>query len=109
MYRIMGEEMAPIASHVEPQIREALATIYARRFNAEQLADMNRFFATPSGRAYAADSLTVYSDPEMTRAMAAMMPEMMKAMPGNMKRFEAETAHLPPPKRASTRRARTGG
>jgi hypothetical protein len=108
MYRVMGEEMAPIASHVEPQVREALATIYARRFTAEQLADMNRFFATPSGRAYAADSLTVYTEPEMTRAMATMMPELMKAMPAIMKRFETETAHLPPPKKASPRAARPG-
>ncbi|MEA3062023.1 MAG: hypothetical protein QOJ94_1804 [Sphingomonadales bacterium] len=109
LYRVMGEEMAPIASHVEPQVREALATIYARRFTAEQLADMNRFFATPSGRAYAADSLTVYTDPEMTRAMAAMMPEMMKAMPAIMNRFQTETAHLPPPKGTSPHPARPGG
>lgn len=94
--RTIWAEMIPLMSHMEPQIREALAVALARRFDAAALADIDRFFATTTGSAFAAESLTMWMDPEMTQAAMSFMPEMMKQMPSIMAKVEAATAHLPP-------------
>lgn len=93
----MFKEMIPLFEKVEPQVRASLANIYARRFTVAQLGDMNAFFATPTGKAYAEQSMLVYTDPEMIGAMQSFAPEMLRAMPEIMKKAEAATAHLPPP------------
>jgi hypothetical protein len=51
MMDTMMSGMIPIMEKIEPQVRENLTKIYARRFSAVQLADMATFFATPSGKA----------------------------------------------------------
>ena len=96
MMRVMSQEMLPIMDRTEPAIRENLALVFADRFTLQELNDMNQFFATPSGQAYARESMTVLTDPKMMQAMQQFMPEFLQAMPGIMKRFEEETAHLPP-------------
>jgi hypothetical protein len=70
----------------------------ARRFDEKQLADLNAFLATDSGKAFGSQSMAMYVDPDVMRAMIGSFPEMMKAMPDAMKRVEAATAHLPKPK-----------
>lgn len=94
---VMMREMAGLMSAVEPQVRDALARSYARRFTVDQLTDLARFFATPTGAAYAEQSMLVYADPEMIGAMQSFTPLMLKAMPDIMKKVEAATSHLPPP------------
>ncbi|WP_295639706.1 DUF2059 domain-containing protein [Novosphingobium sp.] len=91
MFREMGGMMASF----EPTMRDGLANAYARRFTAQQLADMNAFFATPSGKAYAADAMTIFMDPEVMSAMQAFMPKMMKQMPDLIKKVSDSTADLP--------------
>jgi hypothetical protein len=71
----------------------------ARRFDAKQLADINAFLATDSGRAFGRESLAMWVDPDVMRSMMQSMPDMMMAMPDVMKRLDAETAHLPKPKK----------
>lgn len=90
-------EMIPLFDKVEPQVRESLKAIYARRFSAQQLDEMNAFFSTPTGKAYAGQAMLVYMDPEMIKAMQSFTPEIIKAMPGIMKKAEEATKHLPPP------------
>lgn len=97
MTRVMGEELAPIMTQVEPQVRAGLASAFARRFTVAQLADMNAFFATPSGKAFADNFLSLFADPDMLREMSKTTPLLMRAMPQIMKKVEAATAHLPPP------------
>jgi Uncharacterized protein conserved in bacteria (DUF2059) len=97
MMDAMMSGMIPIMERIEPQVRDNLAKIYARRFTAAQLDDMSTFFATPSGKAYAEQSMLVFMDPEMIQGMQAFVPELMKSMPEIMKKAEAATAHLPPP------------
>lgn len=91
--------MTKIAADFEPGMREGLSRAYARRFDKTQLDDMNRFFATPSGSAYAANAMLIQLDPEvmtrMTEAMPKMMPKIFEAMPDVMKQVEARTAGLP--------------
>jgi hypothetical protein len=96
-FDVMMGAMVPLMEQVEPTVRQNMTSIYARNFTAEQLGDMSRFFATPSGRAYAEKSMLMFTEPEMIQGMQAFVPEFMKAMPGIMKKVEAATAHLPPP------------
>ena len=98
MEQVIGEEFAKMAAIVEPRMRDGLARSMARRFDEKQLADLNAFLATDSGKAFGSQSMAMYVDPDVMRAMIGSVPEMMKAMPDAMKRVEAATAHLPKPK-----------
>ena len=98
MEQVIGEEFAKMAAIVEPRMRDGLARSMARRFDEKQLADLNAFLATDSGKAFGGQSMAMYVDPDVMRAMIGSFPEMMKAMPDAMKRVEAATAHLPKPK-----------
>ena len=104
---VMGDEMAKLMTEIEPQVREALVASYARRFSVTQLDDLQRFFATPTGKAYANDSMMLMMGPDMMSAMQSFLPEMMQRMPAMMARVEEATKHLPPPpSKAATARSR---
>ncbi len=94
MIKMMGE--------FEPGMRDGLTEAYARKFTPEQLADMNRFFATPSGQAYAANAMLIQMDPAVLDRMMGAMPKMlgnlMKEMPALEKQIKEETAKLPQPR-----------
>lgn len=94
--KVMTNEMVDLMTAMEPALRETLANIYARKFTADQLAEMNAFFATDTGSAFAHDYMMVFVDPEMMQSMMSVVPEMMQAMPAIMKKVEEATAHLPP-------------
>jgi hypothetical protein len=91
----MFHQLGGMMSQFEPTMRDGLANAYARRFSAQQLGDMNAFFATPSGKAYAADSMTIFTDPDVTSAMQAFMPRMMKQLPELVRKVTEDTADLP--------------
>ena len=97
--RVIGEELVKISATMEPKLREGLALAIARRFDETQLRDINGFLATPSGRAFGSQLMRMWMDPDVMRSMFQSFPEMMTAMPAAMKRLEAETAHLPKPKK----------
>ena len=94
MEKIVSEEFAKMAAIIEPRMRDGLARSMARRFDEKQLADINAFLVTDSGKAFGAQSMAMYVDPDVMRAMIGTFPEMMKAMPEAMKRIEAEAGHL---------------
>jgi len=96
--KVMGEEFGRIGAILEPGMREGLSKSLAKRFTVEQLADVNRFFGTSSGHAFAGQMLSMWVDPEVMKSVMGSMPELMKAMPEMMKKVEAATAHLPKPK-----------
>ncbi len=97
--RVMTDGMADLMTEVEPEVRVALATAYARRFTVDQLGDLRRFFDTPTGRIYAAESMTLMANPDMMKAMQAFVPKLMQGMPAMMAKVEAATKHLPPVKK----------
>lgn len=97
--RTMMSEMGTLMSRFEPEIREGLAEAYAERFSPNQLAELNGFFATPTGRAYAAESMVIFMDPKVMTRMQAFMPEMVKEMPRLMEQVTAATADLPKPRK----------
>lgn len=80
MNAMMGA-MAEVMTGYEPRIRDALTRAYARRFSASQLGELNAFFATPTGGTYAAESMSLFMDPEIMAEMQAVMPDMIKQMP----------------------------
>lgn len=101
--QVMMAEIGGVMTKVEPAVREGLANAYAKKFTGAQLRDLNAFFATPTGRVYAAESMMLYMDPEVMKSMMAMLPEFMKAMPGIEEKMKKATAHLPqPPKDEET-------
>lgn len=98
---VMLKEMLPLVERLEPGIRDALATVYARQFSAQQLADMNQFFATPSGQAFASEFMMTFVNPELMGQMQSFVPELLQAMPAITAKIEAATAHLPKPLKAA--------
>lgn len=96
MTDVLTKELLPIFDKIEPEIRGAMVKIYARKFTAAQLGELNAFFQTPTGTLYAREWMTAYMDPDMLNGMQAFMPEMMKAMPAIMAKAEEATKHLPP-------------
>jgi hypothetical protein len=99
----VAAEFMRVSALLEPRLRDGLSRAVARRFDQRQLADINAFFATDSGRALGNHFLGLWFDPDLMRSMMAAMPDMMVAMPGAMARIEAATAHLPKPPKPAKR------
>lgn len=92
---VMTASMSKIMATMEPAMRVGLSRAFARRYSAEQLSDIARFFETPTGKLYAADSMMIYADPEFMAKMTEMLPQLMEQMPGMVKDMEAGMADLP--------------
>ena len=91
-----------LMSKMEPGMRDGLTQAYAKRFTVEQLNDMNRFFATPSGTAYASNAMLIQQDPDVVAKMVESMPNIMRGLmeqlPEIDKKVKAATANLPKPR-----------
>jgi hypothetical protein len=96
MMKVMFEEMGTMFEKVEPDVRIAMAQIYARKYDAKQLTDLNQFFGSGSGAAFAQNFMASFTDKEMMTASMKAVPVLMEGMPTIMKKVEAATAHLPP-------------
>lgn len=94
MKAMMGS-MIDLMAKYEPAVRDGLAEAYARRFSPTQLGEIERFFATPTGKDYAAQSMLVYTDPAVMDRMMAMVPDMMKEMPKMIGAMTEATKNLP--------------
>jgi len=92
---IMFKAMGGLFSEFEPAMQEGLSRAYARQFDVRQLAELNAFFATPTGSTYASNSMLVFTDPEIMSSMQALVPVMMKRMPDIMKTVEEELKKFP--------------
>jgi hypothetical protein len=95
----MFAEMSQLMTQLEPAMRDGLTRAYAKRFTADELGEMNRFFATPTGKAYAADSMIVFMDPDVIAKITEFMPAMIKQMPAMTEKLKEATAKLPPPRK----------
>jgi hypothetical protein len=84
----------------EPKFREGLARTVARRFDAQQIADIQRFVATPTGAAYGRHMMGLWFEPEVMRSTFQAFPDMMKMMPSMMQdaaAFEQQMKAKPEP------------
>lgn len=91
----MFKAMQGLFAEFEPAMQEGLARAYARQFDVAQLAELNTFFATPTGSTYAANSMLIFTDPEIMRSMQTLMPALMKRMPEITKDMEKELSKFP--------------
>lgn len=97
--RAMMDEMTVIMAQFEPDLRDGLAHAYARRFSEAQLAEMNAFFATPTGKVYAAESHLMFATPEMMERVQAFAPAILQQMPDMIATMEEASEQLPPVRR----------
>jgi hypothetical protein len=93
--RQQTETMTLIKSEM-PGMVTAMTRAYARRFSLAELADMKRFFASPSGQAYVQKSPTVMSDPDVMRWSQAMITRALDKAPAAAKALRDEINALPP-------------
>jgi hypothetical protein len=95
---IVTDEVTKISMIIDPRMRDGLARAMARRFDAQQLTDINAFFATPSGRAMASQYLQLWLDPDTMRSMMGSVPQLMTLAPDMVQRFKAVDEKFPKPK-----------
>jgi hypothetical protein len=81
---------------IEPAMRDAMSQLYAINFDGRELADIDAFFSTDSGAAFARKSFTMASDPRMMGAMMQSMPQMMGSFAEMEADMAAAVADLPP-------------
>lgn len=74
---ILSGKMGGMFEALEPPMREGLTRAYAVRFDDAQLADIAAFFATPTGAAYAQESMALFADPQVMSSTMQAMPAMM--------------------------------
>jgi hypothetical protein len=79
------EHSLKIVRETMPSLFEAMAIAYARRFTTEQLAEVGRFFDTPTGRIYADQAPTIMSDPAVLAAQRAMMAKSFEGLQDRVK------------------------
>lgn len=95
----MFDAMGEFFTTLEPELREAMAKAYASQFTLDDLRDLNRYFATPTGAKFAGRYMTIMTDPAMADEMKAMMPKMMAQMPKFIEAAQKAAASLPPPRK----------
>ena len=100
MRGVVTEELGKVSAIIDPRMRDGLARALARRFDTQQLSDLNRFFATPTGQKFAGQYMQLWVDPETIRSVVGTMPEMMKLMPEMMQKFSAANDKFPKPSEA---------
>ena len=84
---------------LEPGMREGLARAYAGHFSDAELAELQAFFATPTGAKFAAQSLPSYSDAQVIAGMMQSAPALMMQMPQLIEQVEGADLGLPEPRR----------
>lgn len=83
---------------MEPVMRTAMAELYAVNFDERELADIDAFFSTETGAAYARKSYAMASDPRLMGAMMRSMPQTMGSFADMEADLAAAVADLPPPR-----------
>jgi hypothetical protein len=93
---VMPAMMRDMMTIMEPTMRKAMSELYAIHFSQEELDDIEAFFVTESGAAYARKSFTMSSDPRIISASMEAMPQIMGAIGDIEKKIAAASADLPP-------------
>jgi len=75
--KIVKPLISEALADLEPPMRDGMAKAYARKFTADQLGELNGFFATPTGQVYASEWMAAQADPEVMLAVAKAVPPMV--------------------------------
>lgn len=79
----------------QPDMMRAMQRAYARRFTVAQLAEIERFFATPTGRLYMDEGTTIMADPDVAAWQQKMLKQQFDRMPEAIRAMMAELMALP--------------
>ena len=93
-----AEALPRAMNAMEPTIKSAMAEMYALHFDATELRDINVFFSTESGAAYARKSFIMTADPRFAGLMMEEMPEMLAGIADMRAELEEATADLATPR-----------
>lgn len=93
---VMPAMMRDMMTVMEPTMRKAMSELYAIHFSQKELDDIETFFQTDSGTAFARKSFTMSSDPRILAASMEAMPQIMGAIADMEKKIAAASADLPP-------------
>lgn len=97
--KVIMNGIIDMISGMEPELRQVYARVYARGFELRELREIEAFFKTPAGHAYATRSMVVVTDPEVLAQSKAMMPKIFERLPELMAQAQAATASLPEPRK----------
>ena len=89
------ELMKEIVTLMEPGMRKAMSELYAIRFSAGELAEIEAFFSTGTGGRYARESFLMASDPRIMASTMEAMPGLIGMMGDLERRMVESTAGLP--------------
>ena len=95
MVGVLTGRMSGMFAVMEEPMREGLSKAYAVRFDDRQLADIAAFFATPTGSAYATESMALFSDPQVMHASMKALPAIMSSFGNLDTALEESMASLP--------------
>jgi hypothetical protein len=87
--------MKDMVAVMEPGMRKAMSELYAIRFSASELAEIDAFFSTGTGGKYARESFLMASDPRIMASSMEAMPVLMGQMGDMEKRMAESVADLP--------------
>lgn len=97
--QVTSEMVGALMQRIEPSYRAGLARAYAVRFERSDLVELDRFFQTPTGGRYAAESMLIFADPQVMSAMNEVMPAVLEMMPAMIENLQERSAQLPEPRR----------
>lgn len=92
---VIPQVMREMMTVMEPPMRKAMSELYAIRFSAAELAEIEAFFSTPTGRRYASESFVMASDPRMIGASMEALPALMASIEDIEARIAEATGDLP--------------
>lgn len=83
---------------IEPSMRKGMSEAFAVDFDSKQLGDIQAFFATDSGTAFARKFFTMATDPHVLAASMKALPAFMQSLGGMEKDIAATSTSLPAPR-----------
>lgn len=99
--RVIKPLISEALTDLERPMRDGMAKAYARKFSAGQLADLNSFFATSTGRLYASEWMALQADPEVMVAVMKALPPMVTKFMDRGPQIEKDMKELPKEKQLS--------
>ena len=85
-----------------PAVLQGMARAYARQFTLEELNQIQSFFATPVGVAFATELLPLQANPEVIMAVLRSGPELIQRMEKVAPTIDANFTAMARPRRART-------
>ncbi len=97
----MFTEMTPMLTEMEPSLRDGMAQSFVKKYNATELDEITKFLSTPAGAKFGSGFMTLATDPDYLEKVQSMIPQIMQAMPGIMRKVLESTKTLPSPRQYS--------